>query len=128
MKLRNYFTLHTIIFVIVGVTVIFMPTLMADLTGELLTEPEGIQLSRLRGITVLCLAVLTWMTRDLKPSVALTGIVLALALWHGLDSLNMIFGIIEHDKAGIAWMFPVIHGLVALGFVSYLPRKGSSKS
>lgn len=123
MKMRQYFVLHTIIFVAVGLVVVAMPTLMADLTGEMLTEPEGVQLSRLLGITVFCLAVLTWFTREMKPSKALTGILLALALWHGLDAANMFYGVISHGKTGLAWAFPIIHAVVALGFVAYLPRK-----
>lgn len=121
MQLRTYFTIHTVLFVLIGLFVIIMPTFLADMSGTALTEPEGIQLGRLLGISVLSLAVLTWFTRDMQPSKALMGIVLALAMWHGLDALNMIVGILQEEKSVLAWMFPVTHGLISLGFFAFLP-------
>jgi len=126
MNVRTYFILHTVIFVAIGLGIVAMPTLMADITGAALSEPEGIQLSRLLGITVASLGILTWVTRDLGPSKYLAGVVATLAIWHGMDAANMFFGILQHGKTGLAWAFPVIHSLVSIGFLAFLP--GSMRS
>ena len=120
MKLRKFFILHTAVEVTIGLVIIAIPTLLSSITGATLTEPEGIQFARLLGITVLSLGVLTWFTRNLKPSAALKGVLISLALWHGLDALNLAYGIIEQSKGLIAWMFPLAHAAFSLGFLAYL--------
>lgn len=127
MRQRPLFLLHTIIECGLGPVVFFFPNLMAYTTGATLTEPEGLLLTRMLGVSIFTLGILTWKFRNIDHHTSKQAVLLGLTVFHGLNALLLLFGQIEQIRNSFGWTFFAGHLFFSLSF-AYLMKEAKRQS
>ena len=120
--MRLFLIIHTIMELSVGLTILIFPSLLSDLNQALLTESEGLQFARLFGVSLICVGVLSWKIRNLTEPASVLPALTALGVYQGLVAAVLVYGQLMGIRSEIAWMFPLGHGALAVGF-AYFVRK-----
>ena len=125
MKLKSLFVISAILGVVLGLGFFFAPSIVMSTFG--VTAGEAHQhTARNFGSAVIALAVISWIARDTKDSVARRAIVLGLFMYFMLGSISIISFQLQGNANINGWFIVALHLLLILGFGYHLLINRSS--
>ena len=125
MKLKSLFVISAILGVVLGLGFFFAPSIVMSTFG--VTAGEAHQhTARNFGSAVIALAVISWIARDTKDSVARRAIVLGLFMYFMFGSISIISFQLQGNANIYGWFIVVLHLLLILGFGYHLLINRSS--
>ena len=121
MKISTLLIVYALVSLVVGIGFLFAPDLALSLFG-VSTDVIGIFLSRILGAAMLALAVLTWSTRHIGPSVARNAILLSLLIFEGLGFVLSLIAQLADVLGPMGWSFVAIFLVFAalLGYARFV--------
>jgi hypothetical protein len=116
MKLNNLMAIKAVIFVVIGILCVLMPTTFMSLSGMTLNQ-AGAFTTQLLGAMLILISILLWSARNAPRSdVALRAIVLAVTIG---DLIGFIISLLAQLKGAanpLSWIFVALWLLLACGF------------
>lgn len=108
-----------------GIFPLFFPEFAATLSGGTLTEPEGILLSRVAGISLLSMGWLSWSMRNSLSSLLQRQVLQMFALFQTAVFSILLYGQYIGARGVAGWLGVVIHFSFALSFALLLMTHSS---
>lgn len=116
MKLNNMMAIKAVIFVVIGILCVLMPTTFMSLSGATLNQ-AGAFTTQLLGAMLILISVMLWFARNAPRSeVALRAIVLAVTIGDLIGFIISLLGQLKGVANALGWAFVVLWLLLACGF------------
>jgi hypothetical protein len=125
MKLKPFLLTSAILGMILGLGFFFAPAAVISTFGVSANEAHQ-HTARNFGSAVIGLAVISWVARDARDSVARRGILLGLFVYFIFGSISIISFQLQGNANIYGWFIIVLHALLALGFGYHLLTNRSS--
>ncbi len=103
-----------------GIFPLFFPHFAASLSGSTLTEPEGILLSRIAGVSLVSMGWLSWTMRNSVKAVMQKQVLQMFALFQTLVLVVLLYGQYSGARGTAGWLAVCIHFSFAASFILVL--------
>ena len=103
-------------------SLLLAPTQIFSSYGATL-NPSGIFVAHILGITILAIAVMSFLAKDIKDKTALTAVLIAFIIAHIGSAVFALMAAITGFFNQMVWGDVIIHTAFAVGFGYYLPKK-----
>lgn len=110
-----------------GIFPLFFPQTAAILSGGVLTEPEGMLLSRVAGASLICMGWLSWQMRNSSPLLIQKQVLQMFTLFQAAVFSILLYGQCIGARGAAGWLGVFIHFSFMVSFVLVL-RKYSDKN
>jgi hypothetical protein len=125
MKLKALLLISAVLGMILGIGFFFAPATVMSTFGVSAGEAHQ-HTARNFGSAVIGLAVISWVARDARDSIARRAIVLGLFMYFIFGSISIISFQLQGNSNVYGWFIIVLHVLLALGFGYHLIINRSS--
>jgi hypothetical protein len=116
MKLNNLMAIKAVIFVIVGILCVLLPTTFMSLSGVTINQ-AGAFTTQLLGAMLILISILLWSARNAPRSdVALRAIVLAVIIGDLIGFIISLLAQLNKVANALGWIFVALWLLLACGF------------
>lgn len=122
MKLSILFLLNAIFAAMGAAVLILMPAQTMASYGASLNE-GGVFLAHIMGVTILGIAVLSYLVRNVKDGEIVRPVLMSFVIAHGGSFLFALMAMTGGVLNQMTWFDVIAHGAFAAGFGYYLLRK-----
>ena len=116
MKLKHVLIANSLVCALFGLGFIAAPALLFTIFGSQ-TSSIAELVARDYGALLLGVALISWVSRNADLSVARTGIVAGVVLFHLLSAIVLVTGYLEGTVNAMAWLAIALSLLLAIGFL-----------
>ena len=125
MKLKSFFVISTVFGFVLGLGFYFAPSMMMSSFGVSAGLAHQ-HTARNFGSAVIALAVISWVARNARDSIARRAIILGLFTYFIFGSISIISFQLQGNANIYGWFIIVLHVLLALAFGYHLLVNRSS--
>jgi len=125
MKFSNFLVLNTIIALVFGIGLVFMPATVAALYG-ITSEPAVNLMGQFFGTELLAIGLLCWFARSVSDSKAQGAITLAFLIANVVGLVVSVMGTLSGVMNAVGWSAVVIYLVLSLGYAYFQFMKPSA--
>jgi hypothetical protein len=126
MKVRTFLTVSAVVLGIFGLAMILMPEKMADNFGFEISN-LGRVLFRDLGATLLGVAAINWLARDVTDTTGLRAVILGNFVLQVIATIVNVADIAQDYMGSSAWGGVALHAILAVGFAYSYSRLTPTK-
>lgn len=116
-SVKALLTTQAVVEIGLGMFPLFLPRLTAQRGGATLSEPEGVLLSMIAGVSLISMGWLSWVMRNSEQSTLQKLVLQMFALFQTLVFIVLLYGQLAQLRGVMGWVPVVIHGLFSVSFV-----------
>ena len=126
MKLSTLMVINAVISAVFGIAFVLIPWQVLALYGSNESIPAFNYMGQLFGVSLVTIAVLSWLARNAEASVARKAIVLAFFIGDSIGFIIALIAQLGNVVNTVGWSTVAIYLLLALGFGYFQFSKSSS--
>ncbi|KAB0304120.1 hypothetical protein F2Z80_09305 [Vibrio fortis] len=114
MNNKTFLSLHSIIYAGFAIALFFLPTVMWPMYGVEINDKYAYFLSQHTSIFLGGIAAITWLLRDIEPSVSAKKLVQALVVTNMLGAIITLYAAFTGIFAGFGWSDPAFFSFLSI--------------
>lgn len=119
-SIKALLTTQAVVEIGLGIFPLLFPHFAATLSGGILTEPEGVLLSRVAGASLLSMGWLSWSMRNSLPSLLQKQVLQMFGVFQVAVFVILLYGQLIGTRGAAGWLGVLIHFSFAASFVLVL--------